>query len=105
MNRESIIKQCKKEKACRDEFDKLVAAETDERFNQILADNVIWLAQKRIDIDYEKILPLSNLDGAYWSLLLSHRPHLYKYCEWEKLYDYDWTSLLDYQPQFSKYRV
>jgi len=45
-----------------------------------------------------------KLSGFNWSILLSEQPQLSKFCSyWENLDGWDWSNLLYYQPQFSEY--
>jgi len=105
MNRELIIKQCIKAKACRGEFCKLVASKHHEGFNHILSNNIGWVINHNIDVDFKEIISTCNLNGCNWSYLLSEYPKFYKSCNWKSLDEDDWDLLLEKQPQFSKYKI
>jgi hypothetical protein len=49
--RDEVIKRCKKQKACKPEFEKLLQAETEESFLEVLRDNFFWVDLERI-FDY-----------------------------------------------------
>ena len=103
MNRESIIKQCREAGACKEELARLVNAETDEEFNQILADNIVWIAQKQIKIDFNEVFSLCKFNGNNWCLFIETYPQFHEYCKWEKLDGDNWCWLLVDQPQFAKH--
>jgi len=48
LNREEIIKRCKKAGACRPEFRRLISAETEEEFIEVLSNNLNWVIKNGI---------------------------------------------------------
>ena len=103
MNRDSIIKQCREAGACKEELARLVKAETDEEFNQILADNIDWVVRNYIEADFNQIFLLRGLNGRNWCWFLRDHPRFAKYCDWSKLNGENWCWLLRTRPQFAKF--
>jgi hypothetical protein len=65
--REEIIRLCKKNNACKEEFKKLVSAETEELFCTVLKDNFIWCTENNVVTEHTvtKYKEIFNRNSIY----------------------------------------
>ena len=74
---------------------------------EILPSYLKWAKEAEKEVKrQEHILDivLESYDGKAWADLLSEHPEFADKCDWSKLDDENWDSLLQAQPQLSKYK-
>ena len=74
---------------------------------EILPSYLKWAQEAEKEVKrQERILEiaLEFYDGKAWADLLREHPEFADKCDWSKLNDENWASLLQAQPQLAKYR-